>query len=166
MTKDALMVTAALLVMANGAELRGSSAPPRFGEYRVGEVYRGNAATPILHGSFQEKFRTAIKREGKLPANFAGHYRIAEWGCGTSCVSFVVIDLQSGSVEDGPFRLLSYAVRRKYEGGDDELEYRVSSRLLIARGCPEDRNCGTYYYLWTGEHFDRLRYVPAGPVVK
>lgn len=40
---------------------------------------------------------------------------------------------------DGPFSVLDYGEAYRYEGGYDDLEYRISSRLLVARGCPECR---------------------------
>ena len=33
------------------------------------------------------------------------------------------------------------------------LAYKLDSRLLIARGCPEEENCGSYFYEWTGTKF-------------
>ena len=137
---------------------------PTFGGLHVPEVFRGRPAEPMLRTAVQKKFQTQIRRQSGLPANFAGHYKIAEWGCGSSCVSIAIIDLKTGHVYDGPFSTLGYGTAYKYEGGDDELEYHVSSSLLIARGCPEDRNCGTYYYGWKGGHFDQLRFAPHGPL--
>jgi hypothetical protein len=72
-----------------------------------------------------------------------------------------IVDEQSGAVSNGPFEVLAYGGPRKYEGGEDGLEYRIDSRLLVARGCPEEENCGTYYYEWNGTRFLLLRKVPA-----
>ena len=30
--------------------------------------------------------------------NYAGHYRVVVWGCGTSCAMFAVVDLRNGKV--------------------------------------------------------------------
>jgi hypothetical protein len=111
----------------------------------------------------QKMFAAQIRRQAILPPNFAGHFRIAEWGCGSSCVSVAIIDLKSGEVDNGPFSILAYGEPYRYEGGSDELAYRVGSRLLIARGCPEDKNCGTYYFAWEDHGFRKLRFVPHGP---
>jgi hypothetical protein len=93
----------------------------------------------ILTTPFQRTFRTRIRREANLAADFAGHFRIVEWGCGSSCVSIAVIKKQTGEVSDGPFKILGYGARLNYEGVDDELEYRASSSLLIARGARKTR---------------------------
>jgi hypothetical protein len=36
----------------------------------------------------------------KVP-NFAGHYLVVEWGCGTSCQCSVIVDMIDGKVYDG-----------------------------------------------------------------
>ncbi len=143
-----------------------ASGIPQFETYRVHDGMKGSPATPIIKTPYQRTFRTQITEEAKLGVNFAGHYRLAEWGCGSSCVSIAIINLQTGAVYDSPFRVLAYGTRRQYENGEEELEYRPESRLMIARGCPEDRNCGTYYFEWTGERFLRIRYVPAGSIIE
>lgn len=150
----------ALLLLALG--LAAADQIPKFENYPAGEVYKGPAAKPVLATRFQRLYRTRIRQAAEEPANFAGHYKIAEWGCGAGCVQIAVIDVKSGAVSDGPFSLLSYDSQFTYEG-DDQLEYRVTSRLLIARGCPQEKNCGTYYYEWNGKAFQRIRYAPAKP---
>jgi hypothetical protein len=45
--------------------------------------------------------------------------------------------------------------------GFHPLEYSVNSRLLIVRGCPEDQNCGSYFYEWTGSEFKLIRKISA-----
>ena len=134
----------------------------KFGDFQANEVFSGQSHAPILSTPLQRKFRSQIRVQAGPPPDFAGAFKIAHWGCGSSCVSIVVINLKTGMVYDGPFVILGYGPSLRYEGGDDELEYRASSRLLVVRGCPEDRNCGTYYYDWKGDHFERLRFAPAG----
>jgi hypothetical protein len=86
---------------------------PTFDDFHVDPVFVGRPAAPALSNPFQRRFRTQIVRQSKFSPNFAGHYGMADWGCGTSCVTVVIIDLESGTVYDGPFKLLDYAVRRR-----------------------------------------------------
>lgn len=44
------------------------------------------------------RYRTVLLKGAAEGANFAGHYSIVGWGCGTSCVQFAVVDLESGQV--------------------------------------------------------------------
>ncbi|HWE52623.1 MAG TPA: hypothetical protein VG273_22715 [Bryobacteraceae bacterium] len=147
-----------------GLTVAVAASNPRFDDYRTGDIFKGKPAEPVLRTAVQKKFATQIRRQSVLPANFAGHYRVADWGCGSSCVSIALIDLTTGNVYEGPFSTLGYGPAYRYEGGSEELEYRVSSKLLIVRGCPEDKNCGTYYYEWKGDRFNQLRYMPHGPL--
>jgi len=85
--------------------------------------------------------------------NFAGHFTIAQWGCGAGCVSIAIVDEKTGHVWDGPFKALSM----KATDSQEPLEFRLDSRLLIAHGCPEEKNCDDYYYELTGTGFKLLR---------
>jgi hypothetical protein len=95
--------------------------------------------------------------------NFAGQYTIIEWGCGSGCIAFAIVDAVSGRIYYPiPFSALALpyqgtATGRAYKG----LEYRLNSALLIADGCPEEnenasetlKNCGTRYYKWEQQRF-------------
>lgn len=106
-------------------------------------------------------FRTAIREGAKKGANFAGHYAIAAWGCGSGCASMAVVDLESGAVYEGPFGVLPDARIAFPPSPEAGLSYLVNSRLFVARGCPneDEKACGTYYYEWTGSGFKLLRRV-------
>ena len=52
--------------------------------------------------------------------NFAGHYTVAVWGCGTTCQSFAIINALTGDVAMGPFPLSVGA------------SYRLDSEVFIA----------------------------------
>ena len=43
-------------------------------------------------------FRTVLRNGMKWGPNFAGHYAVVVWGCGTSCSSFAVVNLRTGQV--------------------------------------------------------------------
>jgi hypothetical protein len=153
-----------LMILTLAKCLAASSQPPKFDDFPADVSPRAPYVSPLISSPFQKRFRTQIIRQSHRPANFAGHFRVAEWGCGSSCVQIAIIDLDTGRVSDGPFKILSYGIPYSYEGGDDQLEYRRESRLLIARGCPSDRDCGTHYYEWRDRSFIEVRFVPSGPV--
>lgn len=134
---------------------------PTFDQYKVADKYTGKPATPILRTRMQKTFRTTIRESAQDGPNFAGHYTLAEWGCGAGCVSMAIVDAKTGQTFDGPFSLLGYDLSYVYEGGEEQLEFRIGSRLIIARGCPGEKDCGSYYYHWTGDRFKLLRKAPA-----
>jgi hypothetical protein len=95
--------------------------------------------------------------------NFAGHYTVALWGCGTSCQSFAIIDAKTGAVTLGTFTLSVGAEFRRDSGlfianpsdawreayGDEA----VGSSASLAR---------TEYYHWDGEKLVLLACTPLG----
>jgi hypothetical protein len=168
------IVIAALLLLAFvcGAAQMKEQGPVRalkFTDFPATGSFHGKPAPPILTTKSQRMFRTAIREAAAKGLNFAGHYTIAEWGCGSGCMSIVVIDALTGKVFAAPFRILSMPLAES-EGGHEYqgAVYQLNSRLLIADGCPliadgcpEETNCGTYYYEWSDNKFKRLRFDPA-----
>ena len=100
-------------------------------------------------------------REGAAKGpNFAGHFTIADWGCGAGCVSIAVIDAKDGKVYSGPFQVLSWAMF-KYEGRYSSntpefvpLDFHPDSRLLIARGCPGGSQLRVTYFCTSGRRLE------------
>lgn len=70
-------------------------------------------------------FRTELREQSAKPADFAGYYVAANWGCGSPCQEWALIDLRDGKVYFAPFTTAL--------GG----RYVVNSRLFIA-DAPED----------------------------
>jgi len=144
----------------------GQAPVPAFDQYRVAEVFSGKPAAPVLKTANDRMFRSRIREGAAKGPNFAGHYAIADWGCGAGCVSLAVVDSKDGTVYRGPFETLGWAMYKyedKYKANDDgfvPLTFRTDSRLLIARGCPNDKDCGSYFYEWTGTGFKLLRKIP------
>src|SRR6266478_1051571 len=80
-----------------GAELPYSKYP--YAKYPARQ-YKGKLATPRLITPTQREFRTVIRRGAVKGPNFVGHYTVAEWGCGSNCVVYAVIDAITGAVYD------------------------------------------------------------------
>lgn len=150
---------------------------PRFEDYPVTDFFNGTSAVPRLVTPEERRFRAVIdqgvsKGYGVLEEpsgkerpgpNFAGHYFIVRWGCGSPCVMAAIVDAKSGRVLPPPFHP---ATRNTYFQVlwafpmDPLLDYRLNSRLLIARICERDRawhidghlayrseECGVHYFL-------------------
>ena len=134
----------------------------KFTDFAATGSFHGKPAAPILATQRQRMFRTAIRDAAAKGPNFAGHYTIAEWGCGSGCVSSVVVDAITGKVFAAPFRILTMPLPES-EGGHEYqgAVYQLNSRLFIADGCPEEAGCGTYYYEWSDNKFKRLRFDPS-----
>ena len=73
---------------------------PKFSDYPVKKIYRGKPARPVITKEWHF-YRTMIRRGADYEVEFAGHYTIPRWGCGTNCNVFVIVDSISGRVYDG-----------------------------------------------------------------
>jgi len=121
---------------------------PSFESYAVKRLYRGAPASPILSKD-QRTFRTVIRRGAKSPVEFAGHYTLPRFGCGTGCSAFYIVDSINGKVCNGlaiadlPGQWLG-----KQSGDPPEhVQFLPSSRLFKVNGCPNERDCGYYDYV-------------------
>src|SRR5215471_6911424 len=143
---------------------------PRFEDYRATEIYKGKPAAPVLRTRDDRLFRTRIREGAAEGPNFAGHLTVAEWGCGAGCVSIAVIDARNGTIHRAPFSVLGAGTVRYADGAIDTdlsfnpVEYKLASRMLQVRGCPEEKDCASYYYEWTGAAFRLIRRVPEKPI--
>jgi hypothetical protein len=74
-----------------------------FNRYKV-SVYEGRRAKVIIKGNpLAENYRTTIREGYKATGlNFAGHYCLVYWGCGSDCQHAAIVDLKTGIVYDGP----------------------------------------------------------------
>jgi hypothetical protein len=90
-------ITFTALLLAIIAVAQETTTRPTFDSFRV-QIWKGKPATPKLVDSGQLMFRTRIREGAKEPVEFAGHYTVPRWGCGTLCNAFVIVDSISGSV--------------------------------------------------------------------
>lgn len=148
---------------------------PTFDAYRV--TSRKTVENPKLDLSSNptaRMYRTVLRHEISLGPNFAGHYRVAVWGCGTSCAMFAVVNLETGRVitSDGfsstsavYFGVESWDVLPQSQRDVGLFEFRKDSRLLLVLGdLDEDENReGAFYLVLHNEH---LRLVHSTPVKK
>lgn len=72
-----------------------------FDEHKV-SLYTGKLADPDFTSNPDAKmFVTRITEGCKEGVNFAGHYTLIYWGCGSSCQYGVIVDRKTGKIYDG-----------------------------------------------------------------
>jgi hypothetical protein len=82
-------------------------------------VYKGKLASPDFSSNPEAKqFITRIKEGCKEGVNFAGHFTLVYWGCGTACQYGVVVDRKTGKIYN------------KYMSSMGS-KYRKDSKLII-----------------------------------
>jgi hypothetical protein len=157
---------------------------PRFEDYPITEQFKGNPAAPVLATPEQRQYRTRIRNgvstgadvwtgSWKKPIkssgpNFAGHYFVIRWGCGSQCVMMAIVDAKTGTVHDPP---LSGVGSELYVPLDNlsemEVDFRPDSSLMILRNaCRDFKNrasCGMYYFNWHDNRFTPLKFIHVNP---
>ena len=141
-------------------------ATPDFKDYAA-PVYKGRAAALKLTTREARGYRTRLREGARRALNFAGHYKLHTWSCGTSCLQTAFIDAKTGEVffpaELNGFILCLYQPEA-VESLEEALQFRKGSRLIVMSGYPvseRDKDApkkGLYYYEWTGRELKLLKF--------
>src|SRR5437762_2719445 len=95
------MLRVVLLLLAaapSKTELPPYASAYRFEDFAVVDETIAIPARPRLTTRRARLFRTQIRKAAANGPNFAGHLRLAEWGCGSCCADFGIVDLKTGAV--------------------------------------------------------------------
>jgi hypothetical protein len=99
-------------------------------------------------------FRARLREAAKQPPNFAGHYVLAQWGCGTTCVTGAAVDLLTGKVTFLPFSICCWGA---VDSGFRPIEIRSNSRLAVFSGLRNEAGeMGSHFYSFDGVRFNHL----------
>ena len=100
-------------------------------------------------------FRTVLRSAAQEGPNFNGRYRIAHWGCGTNCIEWAVINLETGAVWFAPKPAFSCwsADEPANVKVPDWFVSRLDSRLFYVHQCSRTRTDRTFdrrmVYVWS-----------------
>jgi len=126
-------------------------AAPRFEDFPT-PIYAGKSATVDLNGAKNRQYGSELRLASRQPVNFSGHYILATWGCGASCVMGAVIDAKTGVVTWLPFTVCCWALEIT-----EPLEFRRDSHLLIVHGSLDEKGAGNEIHRYD---FDGRRFAP------
>jgi hypothetical protein len=152
--------TNARICFIGAKDLLDDSAP-KFQAYLTKPAGPIHPARLDLHSSqIAMRYRTVIRREMSSGANFAGSYRVAIWGCGSSCAQFAVVNLKTGraitapnvnNVSDVHFAADDFLPKTDSSGWG--FRFNRNSRLLVLIGAinEDDSKEGAFYYVLNGE---------------
>lgn len=144
-----------------------AQATPKFSAFAEKVETARTKAIDFKRNPDARSFRTRLSQGLRGGVNFAGHFVLVGWGCGTGCVSGAIVDARTGSVF-WPEQFNALAVW--YGAGeyvDKPVNYRKNSRLLIITGIPGQKDAdapakpsGVYYYEWKNNRLKQIRFVP------
>ena len=174
-----------MLLAASITSAQPSNQLPRFEDYPVTAIFTGTPAAPILATPQQRLYRTRIRegvakgagvwRDGQEQPgpNFAGHYIIISWYCGSPCEMNAIVDAATGKIYGPP---MSHGLDLpSIAPGDPDpcpkwgqaiVKFRLNSRLMIVEAgtdLREDKINYRHYFLWENNRWKLLRKVPLAP---
>jgi len=134
---------------------------PQFKDFAVSTIYSGASSRPNLSTPQAREFRTRIIEASSGKVNFAGHYIVARWGCGTDCVAGAVIDALTGQVTFFPF--VYVCCWQDVKSDFEPIRHRPNSRLIVFSGqLHEEGEMGTHYFVIDNGQFKFLKTNPLG----
>jgi hypothetical protein len=138
---------------------------PQFRAYPAGPIYNGPHAPAKIVTEKDRDYRTRVREAATLPVNFAGHYHLETWGCGTGqCTMGVVVDVITGDVTFLPFSVCCSAILQTDDNKFNSVEFRNNSKLIIFSGLRnEDGVNGAHFYVFEGESFSYLKTILRPP---
>jgi hypothetical protein len=157
------MLTALLLALSSIGFAQSTA--PTFTQYAAKVEKIKNVKVNLKSHKNANTYRTNLRNAAKEGVNFAGHYILTTWGCGTNCSVSVIIDARNGRVffpdqlEGSGFGFC------ELPDDTDPIIYQANSRLLVLSGFKGgDLNlnnglCGIYYLEWTGTSFKQVKFV-------
>lgn len=141
-----------LALLCSAATAAAPKARPKFTDYPTtarDQPLAGSHPPLRLTTRTARRYTTVIHHAYNEPPNFAGHLRVAAWGCGTDCRNFAVLDQNTGQAYTLPN---VDAIVGAMGNGDERVDFRLDSRLLIISGSFNEKPPeGRFYYLWTGQ---------------
>jgi hypothetical protein len=156
-----LLTASALLAVALPAKVTAQNlTPPTFVDFAASSSYDGNSSMPKLSTPEARQYRTRLTEASSQKANFSGHYIVAQWGCGTECISGAVLDALSGEVTFFPFGYVCCwgNVKSDFE----PISFRQSSRLIVFSGQLRGKGLlGMHYFTFDNGRFKLVRSIPA-----
>ena len=159
--RNTIIASILLIVSASTAAQRGglnasNNDPWSFEHYPVVADFKGKPAEPLLLTHGERNYRTQIREQARTGPNFAGHFTLVKWGCGSPCLAFIIIDAKTGTVYDPGFPVAC----ANENGMDASADYKLTSRLLITTGFSEKAGCGTGFFEWDGKRLHRIHFEP------
>ncbi len=131
---------------------------PQFSDYPA-PVFKGKNVAMQLNEN-TKNYRTRFGYLKNEKPNFAGHYVIDFFGCGTSCIIGIAFNVRNGATQFLPSGALT-ACYKEASFTDYEIYYRANSRLFITSGgYDNEEGCSTKYFIEQNGQFKLIKTQP------
>jgi hypothetical protein len=164
MKMKSLKILVAQILMAVGwfvfcASVASAQKLPRFMDYPVSESFSGKTA-PLVLSREARMYRTCLNEAARQKPNFAGHFIVTTWGCGTECIMGAIIDSAKGRVFMLPTTLCCWGanVDEKF----NPVEFKANSKLIILSGARNEKegDAATRFYKFENNRLVLVRSIP------
>ncbi|MGK0308536.1 MAG: hypothetical protein ACI8RP_001499 [Urechidicola sp.] len=123
-----------------------------FKDYQV-DIYEGELADPDFSTNPDSKrFITRIKNECENGINFAGHYTLVVWGCGSPCQSGVIVDRKTGKIFGG----YSTALGSEFKKDSKMIVRNVGAIDTTTNLIEVCAYCDVNHEIWIGTKFKEI----------
>ncbi len=159
MTIRYTFVPVLLLIFLPSIYAAGQKRAPRFEDYPARQTYKRKNHALILTRE-NRMFRTKLREAAGEKPNFAGHYIVAIWGCGTSCVTGAIIDAATGRVFSLPFSVCCW---ESTKDDFEPVEFDLNSTLIAFNGARAEKegDVATHFYKFENDKLIFLKSVKA-----
>lgn len=149
----------AMTVLLLATAVNFAQTRPKFSDYPVRKVFKGKLARVNLRSApGAALFRTRLREAAAAGPNFAGHYAIGLWGCGSPCLMAGMADLHTGNVVWPPnpqmmvFDISCRKDSRLFVINSQDVLGKVQAPRWIGSEWPEE-----LFFVWNGKRFVRVR---------
>ena len=152
--KQGILLCTLVLGLGLSAFAQGSRVPA-FNQYPARVERVRTKAINFKRNPEARRYRTVLTEALRDGINFAGHYVVATWGCGTACQIGAIIDARTGDVF-WPKELAGI-----YTIFDEPIRHRANSRLIVISTVPATKadNREDSYYEWKNNRLRLIRSV-------
>jgi len=155
------LIVPALFALLLNTNISAQTRLPKFNDYPVSETFTAKNARVVLtkeDRAYQTRLRDAAKEQ---KPNFAGHYILTIWGCGTSCVMGAIIDAKIGRVHWWDFSVCCW--NSDVDDKSGPIQVKLNSRLIIFSGARNEKegDIGTHFYKFEKGKFVHLKSILA-----
>ncbi len=155
-------IMAVFFFLSMAAMAGAENEPPfeyKFEKFAVTDDFKGTPAKPKIKSKGHRLFRTQLLKAASTGPNFAGHYTVASWGCGSDgCTSFSIIDAKTGEILEGVGTTVSRSCKQDWQ--EKTIIYKPDSSLFIINGNLNDEDLGVFYYELKDKKLKLLKSTP------